>query len=230
MASLTPISHSSAAPPPSPTLKRIKLVTAACLEDIMKRKTMAPQELAKEIQKQRPGISYHVVFADRYYWAITDAVYQLGGEFKFKKLYGQVCSNLGATALQAAKGFAPDPYKAGTVRDIRGLIRSWVEERSPHSMQHYFCNGKRKAWKAGERPLLFINPGLENANSKGGWKPYKYARGTKWSLNKAAAAAYVKPSEELLNSAAALYKRQGRRGAANQGRMHADVVIAAFII
>lgn len=111
MASPTPILQSSAAspPPPSPTLKRIKLVTAACLEEIMKRKTMAPQELAKKIQKQRQDISYHVVFADRYYPAIIDAAYQLGGEFNFKKLYGPVCLNLGATNLQAAKGRRPTP-------------------------------------------------------------------------------------------------------------------------
>ena len=210
--------------------KRIKIVTAAYLDEKMKRKTMTPQDLAKEIQTRRQGSSYDVVYADRYYCPIIDAVHQLGGDFKFKELYGQVCQNLGATTLQAAKGLAPDPYSPGTVRDIRGLIRSWVEERSPHSMQHYFCNGKRKTWAAGERPLLFINPGLENANSKEAWKPYKYARGTKWSLNETAASSYVKPTEEVLNAAAALYKKQGRRGATNQGRMHADVILAAFII
>jgi len=210
---------------------RVRLVTATYLDHKVEMRKLTRKELIQKLQESTCERAYDVLFADRYFNAITEAAYQLS-EFSFKELYGQVCLNLGATAEQAARGHAPDPYGrcAGTTKDIRGLIRSWVEERSPHSMQHYFCNGKRKRWAPGERPLLFINPGLAAANSKVEWKPYNHVRGTKWSLNKEAATAYIQPSESILNTAESLYKKQGRRGTANQTRMQKDMIVATYII
>jgi hypothetical protein len=119
---------------------------------------------------------------------------------------------------------APCPY-THELKDIKGVVRSWIEERSPHSRQHYFRNGKRIHWNdANPRELLFVNPVLGEKNNAVAWRPYNTVRGGGWSFNPAAANAYVKPSEETLVVASGLYRRIGVRGAGNQTKTARDIV------
>ena len=152
---------------------------------------------------------------DRYHAAIVRAAATLK-QFHFKDLYPLVCKNLGATDEQARNGIAPCPY-SGELTDstkLKGLIRSWVEERSPHSRQHYFLGGRRKIWTAkNPRPLLFVNEKLGAVNAANDWMPYTTARGEIWVFSPDLANSAVKPSEEVLNAAAAAYKKHGMRGA-----------------
>jgi hypothetical protein len=168
----------------------------------------------------------HVTLKDRYENAIVGAFKALGAEstpVSFNMVYPLVCTALGSDEQAARYGIAPDPYNPGSLKDIRGLIRSWVEERCPHSRQHHFRAGKRVYWKPGDRTLLFVNYGLAQKNEAIAWTPYKFVRGDGWMLNPEAAAAYSMPSNEVLNAAAALYKKQGMRGRRNATPMMADV-------
>jgi hypothetical protein len=152
---------------------------------------------------------------DRYHAAIVRAAAALK-QFHFKDLYPLVCKNLGATEEQARNGVAPCPY-SGELKDstkLKGLIRSWVEERSPHSRQHYFLGGRRKIWTAkNPRPLLFVNEKLGAVNAANEWMPYTTARGEIWVFSPDLANSAVKPTEAVLNAAAAAYKKHGMRGA-----------------
>jgi hypothetical protein len=167
----------------------------------------------------------HVELKDRYEDAILNAFKQLGAEstpVSFNMVYPLVCTMLGADEESAERGIAPDPYSPGTLKDIRGLIRSWVEERCPHSRQHYFRGGLRAKWLPGQRPTLFINYGLARENEKVNWAPYSTVRGDGWMLDPQTASAYQKPADDILDAAAALYKKRGMRGAKNATRVFAD--------
>jgi hypothetical protein len=153
---------------------------------------------------------------DRYHDAIISAFTTLHRHYeklKFKEIYYHVCLNLGASDEQAKSGLAICPYTS-QVKCHKGLIRSWIEERSPHSRQHYFRAGKRVFWKQGDRPLLFINEGLAEQNEKVAWEPYKTVRGDGWIFNPIKPNKYTKPSEEILMAAANKYLKVGMRGAA----------------
>jgi hypothetical protein len=151
---------------------------------------------------------------DRYHAAIVDAAATLK-QFNFKDLYPLVCKNLGATEEQINKGIAPCPY-TGELKDcakLKGLIRSWVEERSPHSRQYYFRGGKRAVWTAkNPRPLLFVNEKLGAVNAANEWMPYTTARGDFWEFNPDRANSVIQPTDEMLDIAAAAYKKKGMRG------------------
>ncbi len=157
--------------------------------------------------------------SDRYFIPITQAfqsLHTLGhAKIQFKDLYPLVCRNLGAKDAQAKLGQAPCPYK-GNVRDIKGLVRSWVEERSPCSRQYYWRNGKRVFWSFDQRPLLFVNEGLAKKNDEKNWMPYSYVRGDGWMFNPEAAEAWSQPSEVVLQVATQAIQKQGCRGAGNQ--------------
>lgn len=153
----------------------------------------------------------HVAFTDRYEKAILDAAAELK-TFHFKNLYASVCLRLGATDEQASKGLCPNPYKPEQIKDIRGFVRSWVEERSPHSRQHYFRAGKRTAWLPGERPLLFVNARLFQENTQHAWAPYTHVRGDVWSYDPEAAQASPRPDEAILHAAETLYRKRGMQG------------------
>ena len=163
---------------------------------------------------------------DRFFVPITTAAASMPPNWQFKNLYAAVCTNLGATPEEAVKGIAPCPYNTGLRKDMRGLIRSWVEERSPHSRQRYFRAGGRSAFdaKPNLRPLLFVNPVLGEVNNSVAWAPYKTVRGGGWTYDPEAAAAAEKPSEEVLNAAAALYLKKGMQGQ-NRTVSKADVKI-----
>jgi hypothetical protein len=163
---------------------------------------------------------------DRFFVPITTAAASMPPNWPFKKLYKAVCLNLGATPEEAAKGIAPCPYNTGVRKDMRGLIRSWVEERSPHSRQRYFRAGSRSGFdaKPNLRPLLFVNPVLGEVNNSVHWAPYTPVRGGGWTYNPEAAEAAEKPSEEDLNAAAALYLKKGMQGQ-NRTVSKADVKI-----
>jgi hypothetical protein len=157
---------------------------------------------------------------DKFFVPVTSAFTSMASYYvRPKSVYTQVCINLGATPSDAQRGYAPCPYKTGTyeqrLMNMEGRIRSWIEERSPHSRQHYFCAGKRASWKPNSRPLLFLNPVLGKANKDAAWAPYTYARGGGWAYDPEQAKKEIKPSEDILNAAAALYKKKGMRG---QGR------------
>jgi hypothetical protein len=150
--------------------------------------------------------------------AILKAIEQLPADasgkrlFSFKDIYMNACLNLGSSMSDALHGRAPCPKKCNTILDIKGRIRSWIEEHSPHSRQHYFRAGKRTSWKDGERPLLFVNEGLKRSNDAANWEPYRAVRGTKWEYNPTQAALSTMPSEEVLAAASLLYKKKGMRG------------------
>lgn len=155
-----------------------------------------------------------VGYKDRYYDAIVESALKWqannpGRSFRFKHIYHMVCTRLGATIPQAMRGLAPDPY-SGEIKDMRGLIRSWIEERSPHSRQHYFRGGRRM--RAGWRPQLFVNWGLGEANTTGAWMPYRTVRGDGWTFNPAAAASWAGPTNDVLVAAEAQIQRKGMRG------------------
>jgi hypothetical protein len=152
----------------------------------------------------------NLYLTDKYHAPITKAAEALGS-FTVSQLYYPVCIAMGGTPQQAAGGLAPCPY-TNVLKDHRGLIRSWIEERSPHSRQHYFRAGRLAAWKPNTRPMLFVNEVLGQKNAALEWKPYSYARGHLWSYNPEAAAEVEKPSQAILEAAAALYKKKGMRG------------------
>jgi len=155
-------------------------------------------------------------YVDKYYKAIVMAfqkVHLTKASLQFKDIYEQVCLNLGAPPERAALGFATCPYK-GIEKNMMGLIRSWVEERSPHSRQYYFRAGTRKVWRQNERPLLFTNTVLGAKNNACDWRPYSHVRGGGWTFDPVAAAAAEQPSVLTLETAAALYKRKGMQGRA----------------
>ena len=147
---------------------------------------------------------------DKFHHAIVGAVKSLSGSWSFKEIYEPVCKALGATDSQAKEGCAPCPYK-GLIKNMKGLIRSWIEERCPHSRQYYFRAGRLTSWR-GSQPLLFVNPGLGASNTEVAWTPYKRVRGNGWAFNPDAANLVQQPSQETLNAAAALYKKRGMQG------------------
>ena len=168
----------------------------------------------------------HVEFKDRYEDAILGAFKFLGAEstpVTFNMVYPLVCRALGADEESAENGIAPDPYNPGSLKDIRGLIRSWVEERCPHSRQHYFRGGVRARWLPGQRSMLFVNYGLAHANEAVAWAPYQFVRGDGWMLDPETATAYQKPSDEGLDAAAAQYKKRGMQGCRNATSSVTDV-------
>jgi len=147
---------------------------------------------------------------DKFYNAIVSVVKSMKGSWSFKELYEPICRALGATDSDAKQGCAPCPYK-GLTKDMKGLIRSWIEERCPDSRQYYFRAGRLTSWR-GSQPLLFVNPGLGMNNRKVAWAPYNHVRGMGWAFNPDAAKAVEQPSQEILNAAAALYKKRGMQG------------------
>lgn len=159
---------------------------------------------------------------DRYHDAIVAAFESSDKPVKFRDIYHLVCLNLGATPEEASKGIATCPYE-DTKKDIRGLVRSWVEERSPHSRQHYFRGGKRVRWSTDQRPLLFVNWGLAKANTQNLWMPYNHVRGDGWILDPNAAEAWVKPDETILEAAAKAYNKVGMQGCSRTANVH-DIV------
>jgi len=161
---------------------------------------------------------------DRFYSAIVNSA-RLLKKFRFKDIYPVICKSLGATDKQASQGIAPCPY-TGASKNIKGLIRSWVEERSPHSRQHYFRGGKRVTWtEKTPRPLLFINEKLGKTNAENEWMPYTFARGDIWTFNPDLAASVVKPTDDVLNLAAAAYKKQGMRGSKSRTPSTPDITV-----
>jgi len=178
---------------------------------VLKALAAASAVLERKGEQQISIVSQTKVYmTDKYHAAITKVAEQLGS-FTFSQIYYPVCIELGATPQQAAQCLAPCP-KNGNLMNQGGRIRSWVEEHSPHSRQHYFRAGRLVAWKPNTRPLLFVNEVLGQKNAALEWKPYGYARGHLWSYNPEAAEEVEKPSQAILEAAAALYKKKGMRG------------------
>jgi len=151
---------------------------------------------------------------DSFYKPIVTAFITLGGyarPLKFKDIYEQVCLNLGSKPSDAKHGIAPCPI-TGRVMNHKGRIRSWIEERSPCSRQHYFRAGKVAVWKPNKCPLLFINNKLGRMNQECNWQPYNRVTGDGWLFNPPAANQYPLPSYETIIAAAAMYRRKGMQG------------------
>jgi len=190
--------------------------------------------LTEMFREQPEGEEYDVLCQDAYFKPIVNAILAIQREtgnqmWRFRDIYSRVCLNLGATEAQAATGVAPCPY-TGYVKNMKGLIRSWVEERSPDSRQYYFKQNRRKYWRPDERLLLFVNPGLRQSNTNVHWMPYNHTRGKGWILNPSAANAVIKPSENILNNAVAAYRpRYGMRGAGNQVKNVPCVVVSTSL-
>lgn len=146
---------------------------------------------------------------DRYHDAIVESFNMFPGRsVQFSEIYYHICIRLGASHEDALKGITICPYTC-TKKDIRGLIRSWVEERSPHSRQYYWRGGVR--WN-NKNPLLFVNDGLAEKNEACNWMPYNHVRGNGWRYDPAAARAYIQPSEDILSAATAAYRKTGMQG------------------
>jgi hypothetical protein len=159
---------------------------------------------------------YSAYMEDRFFLPIVKAFQDMQKNYEvvqFKQIYTQVCLNLGATPEHAELGFAPCPYK-GVEKNMKGLIRSWVEERSPHSRQRYFRGGSRVIGRQDERPLLFVNVILGQNNAANEWRPYTHARGRGWKFDPQAAEMAEMPSNDVLNAAAAIYRKKGMQGRA----------------
>lgn len=150
---------------------------------------------------------------DELYEPILKAILAIGGYWsKWRPLYEQIKTQLGTTEEQRARRVVPHPNGTEiSETNFRGLVRSWVEERSPYSRQYYFRNGLRTTWSEYERPKLFVNIGLGKANIRNHWMPYTYARGDAWILYPKMAALFEGPTQKQLTLAAAKYKRTGTR-------------------
>ena len=152
------------------------------------------------------------IHMDRWEYAIRQAVEDFPLGFSLGDLVFPVSMILGADSEEAAlKGKTYHPYTGKPIDSVQGWIATWVEERSPDSRQRYFCAGKRCTQT--NKPLLFVNDGLFAANTANAWQPYKYVRGSRWFYDPAKARDRIQPTEEVLEAAAALYKKQGMRGA-----------------
>ena len=190
-------------------------------------KTITKEALCDALKAMPGCITFQTVLKDRYHDAIVGAFLAQSGPVRFCDIYAEVCRRLGATEDDAVLGIAPCPYSHER-KDHRGIIRSWVEERSPHSRQHYFRGGKRVFWRQGERPLLFVNPFLGECNNRNNWMPYTHARGAGWSFNPTEALNWSKPSDEVLDIAAAAYRKRGMRGY-TRTKAVPNVVVAAIL-
>jgi len=129
--------------------------------------------------------------------AATKLQFEKGGSWHFRELYPLVFETLGTESTS----------------HIAGCIRSWVEERSPHSRQHYFRGGRRIRWKIGERPLMFVNDILGERNTENGWRPYVHVRGDGWRYSPKEAQRYIAPTSDVLDRAGEEYLRTGMQGA-----------------
>jgi hypothetical protein len=176
---------------------------------------------------------FEVEKTDRYFAPIIKAVRRVqaingGHGASFKDIYKFVCLDLGATQEQAILGKAPCPYKGG-LKDQKGLIRSWIEEHSPHSRQFYFRAGRRTNWRGDKKRLLFTNSLLGEMNNAVGWQPYRAVRGNGWCFDPLAAQNWVQPSEDVLMIAEALYKKKGMQGI-SRTPLKQDVIYSAVNI
>ena len=127
--------------------------------------------------------------------------------FQFKDILYHVALALGADDdASALDGKCYHPY-AGTrwtKNHLCGQVASWIEERSPHSRQRYWRGNKRITWTELQRPLLFTNPGLGEANDAVEWRPYEHVRGKGWYLHPDDAARWYsekRPSDKTLDLA-----------------------------
>jgi hypothetical protein len=160
---------------------------------------------------------------DWLYDPLLKAVASIGGYWlKWSTLYDAIKEVLDTSETQRMRGVVglPDGREI-TETNFRGMVRSWVEERSPYSRQHYFRAGKRTKWTEYQRPKLFVNVGLGRANEMCDWKPYRAARGDGWILYPKMASEYSGPSEEQLVKAERLYLKKGMRGS---NRVKAGIV------
>lgn len=186
----------------------------------------------------RPFTQVTEVIQTRWGMAILRAIYLLGlhdgnTSFQFKDLCHIVAMLFGAeTEEDAHHGVCFHPYTKRQINKNLGAgIATWIEERSPHSRQRYWFANRRVYWTEKQRPLLFINPGLAEANAAKGWRPYSYVRGNGWYLNPVEAKRWFmedRPSEQVLQEADLVFdnpppkkdgtlrvpKRGGLRGAA----------------
>jgi hypothetical protein len=162
------------------------------------------------------------VTMDRWEYAIRQAIEDFPTGFAFKDLVFPVSMILGADSEEdALKGKTYHPYSGKPITHVEGWIATWIEERSPDSRQRYFCAGSRIR---SNKPLLFVNDGLYRANTTCAWQPYNYVRGGRWLYNPAAALNRVQPTEEVLEVAAAMYRKKGMRGAKNRTAVTVDYV------
>lgn len=162
------------------------------------------------------------VTMDRWEYAIRQAIEDFPTGFAFKDLVFPVAMILGADSEEdALKGKTYHPYTGKPIDNVQGWVATWVEERSPDSRQRYFCAGTRHKTN---KPLLFVNDGLYRANTTCAWQPYTYVRGGRWFYNPAAALNRPQPTEEVLEAAAALYRKKGMRGAKNRTAVSVDYV------
>ena len=110
--------------------------------------------------------------------------------------------------FSATKGVCPAKNKPINKAAMAGRIRSWIEERSGSSRQHYFRGGTLRV--EGWRPNLFYNPLLSDANSSHDFMPYKHVRGSSWYLK--STPGELIPSRKLLLLAEREIECKGMQG------------------
>ena len=105
-------------------------------------------------------------------------------------------------------GICPAKKKPISKTSMAGRVRSWIEERSASSRQHYFRGGVLQS--DGWRPNLFFNPKLSANNLAGKFKPYKHVIGAKWYVT--ACPIDLIPERTMLEEAERDYRRVGMQG------------------
>ncbi len=159
------------------------------------------------------------IVMDRWEFAIREALKEFPDGFQLRNLLYPVCRNLGASEDEALAGIAYHPY-TGKPINVQGWVATWVEERSPDSRQRYFVAGSQYTSK---KPLLFVNDGLYETNTRNDWRPYTYTRGSLWRYDPAAAEARQQPDAEILQAAALEYRKKGMRGIRNRTAVTQDI-------
>jgi hypothetical protein len=130
---------------------------------------------------------------------IVDGFNQSGGTLKWDVLYNFVRVKYGGL-IHYLTG------KKIALSTFTGKIRTFVEERSSDSRQHYFKSGTLQP--RGWMPNLFSNPELCAKNNLCKWKPYCHVGGRGiWSLG----AGSGRPNRMVLLIAESLYKKKGLR-------------------
>ena len=168
-----------------------------------------------QIQKARK-IAKHLFIKseriDKYAPLVADA---FNCEFN-NNLVQDECGNYYASSIKHIEKYVtgvtglvdPNTGKHVSEKNMAGAVRSYIEENSASSRQHYFRGGKLQP--VGWRKNLFYNPGLLEANTLIAWVPYNSVRGTRWYMSPTPTVSL--PNRDTLISASLQYRKIGMNG------------------
>ena len=113
-------------------------------------------------------------------------------------------------------GICPAKKKPISRTSMGGRVRSWIEERSASSRQHYFRGGRLQS--DGWRPNLFFNPKLTANNFVRQFKPYSKVKGGKWYMTPTPID--LVPERTMLEEAERDYRCKGMQGTREHEPLH----------